>query len=138
MELPDRLQCLFSATVEEDGDSYVVTVPERELRRGEIQNGKTYRVAILSAPSGDSEPTETDTSEEREHDTQEPPVEVGESRTVEIEGLGDQGDGIARVERGFVVIVPDTEKGERVRVEISDVSETVAFATVVERLSYYD
>ena len=67
-----------------------------------------------------------------------PPVEEGETRTVEIENIGDQGDGITRVERGFVVIVPDTEQGERVAIEITDVRENVAFAEVVERVSYYD
>lgn len=52
--------------------------------------------------------------------------------------LGDQGDGLTRVDRGFVVIVPETEIGERVRIEIDDVHETVAFGEVVERLSYYE
>jgi predicted RNA-binding protein with TRAM domain len=42
------------------------------------------------------------------------------------------------VERGFVVIVPETDVGEQVRIEISDVRETVAFGEVIERLSYYD
>jgi predicted RNA-binding protein with TRAM domain len=65
-------------------------------------------------------------------------VEVGEQRNVEIEDLGEQGDGITRVERGFVVIVPDTELGERVSVKIESVRDSVAFASVVERLSYYD
>jgi len=67
-----------------------------------------------------------------------PPVEEGEQRTVEIESLGDQGDGITRVDQGFVVIVPDTERGERVTVEITDVKETVAFAEVLKRVSYYE
>jgi predicted RNA-binding protein with TRAM domain len=65
-------------------------------------------------------------------------VSQGETRTVEIKDIGDQGDGLTRVERGFVVIVPETDVGERVRIEISDVRATVAFAEVVERLSYYD
>jgi predicted RNA-binding protein with TRAM domain len=57
---------------------------------------------------------------------------------VEIDDLGEQGDGITRVDRGYVVIVPDTEQGERVRIRISDVQRNVAFAEVVERVSYYD
>ncbi|WP_328766624.1 TRAM domain-containing protein [Haloarcula nitratireducens] len=67
-----------------------------------------------------------------------PPVEEGETRRVEIEDIGEQGDGVARVERGYVVIVPDTELGERVAVEIQTVTENVAFAEVTERISYYD
>ncbi|MFD1687648.1 TRAM domain-containing protein, partial [Halobellus litoreus] len=54
------------------------------------------------------------------------------------EDLGDQGDGLTRVERGFVVIVPDTEQGERVTIEITDVRKNVSFAEVVKRLNYYD
>ena len=137
MEISDQLRCLFSATVEERGDSYVVEVPENEVRLGDIQAGETYRVAVLPSPS-DGEAIDTDTEPERERGPPKPPVEEGETRTVEIEDIGDQGDGITRVERGFVVIIPDTEQGERVTVEITDVRENVAFAEVVERVSYYD
>lgn len=137
MEIPDQLHSLFSATVEEEEGSYVVELPKREVQRGDLQIDDTYRVAILSSPSTDS----TDESEDNtksENGESEPPVEEGERRTVEIENLGDQGDGLTRVERGFVVIVPDTEMGERVTVEITDVRENVAFAEVIKRLSYYD
>ncbi|EJN57658.1 TRAM domain-containing protein [Halogranum salarium B-1] len=66
------------------------------------------------------------------------PVEKGDQRTVDIEDIGEQGDGIARTDRGYVLIVPDTEKGERVTVEVTDVSESVGFADVVERKPYYE
>lgn len=64
---------------------------------------------------------------------QEPPVEVGETREVEIDSLGEQGDGIARVERGYVLIIPDTEVGDRVTARIETTKQNVAFAEVVER-----
>lgn len=64
-----------------------------------------------------------------------PPVEQGEVRSVTIDTLGDQGDGLARVERGFVVIVPGTQPGDRVDVEITDVRQTVAFAEPVSDAS---
>lgn len=135
MDIPDQLHCLFSATVDERDDSYVVKVPAHEIRHGDLQSGEMYRVALLASPSNDgSEQREPDSQHERR--PPKPPVEVGEQRTVEIEDIGDQGDGITRVERGFVVIVPDTEQGERVTIEITDVRETVAFADVVERVSY--
>jgi len=137
MEISDQLHCLFSATVEEQGDSYVVEVPEQEVRLGDLQAGETYRVAVLPSPSND-EANDTDTESQRERGPPEPPVKEGEERTVEIEDLGDQGDGLARVERGFVVVVPDTEQGERVTIEITEVRETVAFAEVIERVSYYE
>jgi predicted RNA-binding protein with TRAM domain len=137
MDIPDQLRCLFSATLEERDGSYVVEVPKQEIRRGDIQQNETYRVAVLPSTST-TEPVDTDTTSQFDSEPQEPPVTEGERRTVEIEDIGDQGDGITRVERGFVVIVSDTEQGERVTIEITDVRENVAFADVVERISYYD
>lgn len=137
MELSDQLRCLFSAPVEERDDAYVVEIPEQEIQIGDVHRGETYRIALLRA-IGDSDRDETQVDSQYDHGSPVPPVEEGETRTVEIEDLGDQGDGITRVDRGFVVIVPDTELGERVTVEITDVQETVAFADVVERVSYYE
>ena len=137
MEIPDQLRSLFSATVEERDSSYVLEVPDEEVYTGELQHGETYRVALLSSPSTD-ETEQTETESRNEFNSPVPPVEEGETRTVEIEDLGDQGDGLTRVERGFVVIVPDTEQGERVTIEITDVRKNVAFAEVVKRLNYYD
>lgn len=62
----------------------------------------------------------------------EPPVDEGEVHDVTIETVGDQGDGITKVERGYVVIVLGTQPGEQPTVEIEQVQENVAFATVVE------
>lgn len=141
MEISDQLETLFSVEIESQEGSSVIEIPEQELRLGEIEEGETYRVAILPSPST-PESNETDSDPEpdqrRESSQPEPPVEEGETRDVEIEDIGDQGDGVARVERGFVVIVPDAEMGERVTVEITDVRDTVAFAEVTERLSYYE
>jgi predicted RNA-binding protein with TRAM domain len=137
MEISDKLQCLFSGSIEKRDGSYVVEVPERELREGTLRQGETYRVALLS-PRTDAGDGATDREPTRERDAPTPPVEKGETRRVEIEDIGEQGDGITRVERGFVVIVPDTKESERVEIEITDVRENVAFAEVIERLSYYD
>ena len=46
-----------------------------------------------------------------------------------IDDLGEEGDGIAKVDRGYVVIVPGATPGETVPVEITRVTQTVAFAT---------
>jgi predicted RNA-binding protein with TRAM domain len=141
MEIPDQLRCLFSATIEKRDESYLIEVPKQEIRPDNLQQGATYRVAIFPSSSkeaAESEATDTATRQGRQDDPEQPPVEEGETRRVEIDNIGDQGDGITRVERGFVVIVPDTEQGERVVIEITDVRENVAFADVVERVSYYD
>jgi len=137
MEIPSQLRCLFAGAIEQQDGTYLIEVPEHEIELGELQSGETYRVAVLGSPATDDadEPT-PDSQRERTPST--PPVEEGEQRTVEIEDIGEQGDGITRVERGFVVIVPDTESGERVTIEITEVAETVAFADVVEREHYDD
>ena len=137
MEISEQLHCLFTSTVEDDGESYTVEIPTQEVQLGDLQEGKTYRVALLPCSSNETV-NNKDAQSADDPEPPAPPVEEGEQRTVEIESLGDRGDGITRVERGFVVIVPDTERGERVTVEITDVKETVAFAEVLKRVSYYE
>lgn len=62
----------------------------------------------------------------------EPPVKEGQTYEVVVESVGEKGDGIAKVE-GFVVIVPGTKKGDKVKVIIKAVRGSVSFAEVVER-----
>ncbi|MDQ2072501.1 TRAM domain-containing protein [Haloarcula sp. NS06] len=77
-------------------------------------------------------------SREPEFGPSSPPVAEGETRVVEIENIGDKGDGVARIDGGYVVIVSDADVGERLRVEMDQVRENVAFAEIVERLPYYE
>ncbi len=129
MEISDKLLCLFNADVRDEDDRYVVEVPKREVETGSIDPGETYRVALISrAAESTSETTDADgpTSEPQ------PPVEPGELRYVEIEDIGKQGDGIARVERGYVIIVPDTAVGDRVKIEVSEVKSNFAVGEVIE------
>ncbi|WP_193310581.1 TRAM domain-containing protein [Halorubrum halophilum] len=138
MEISDTLQTLYTATVEEDDGAYQVTVPEREVATGSITEGETYRVALIATSASDSEATDrTEVTQSvdhagQQHESDGPPVEEGEQRDVEIKNLGDQGDGIAKVERGYVVIVPETSVGDQVTVEMKQVRENVAFAEVVD------
>lgn len=139
MDISETLQTLYTATVEQDDGSYQITVPEREIATGAITEDETYRVALISTSASDADDTDTTDSmqpadhEDQQQDFEGPPVEEGEQREVEIENLGDQGDGIAKVERGYVVIVPETSVGDRVTVEMRQVRENVAFADVVDR-----
>ncbi|CAB3288179.1 Deoxyribonuclease/rho motif-related TRAM [Methanocaldococcus lauensis] len=55
------------------------------------------------------------------------PVKEGETYTVTIEDMGKGGDGIARVE-GFVVFVPETQKGDTVKIKVTSVKSKFAFA----------
>jgi len=132
MEISDEVLCLFSGVVEKRGDSYVIEVPDREVDLGQVAENNVYRVAVVN-----SDERATESSPEKQS-VPTPPVAEGEQRKVDIEDIGEQGDGIARVERGYVLIVPDTEKGERVTAEVKDVQENVAFAEVVEREDYYE
>ncbi|ADG12751.1 TRAM domain-containing protein [Methanocaldococcus infernus] len=59
------------------------------------------------------------------------PVKEGEVYDVTIEDMGKGGDGIARVE-GFVVFVPETQKGDQVKVKITSVKNKFAFGEKVE------
>ncbi|MGQ3328939.1 MULTISPECIES: TRAM domain-containing protein [Halorubrum] len=135
MEISEKLLCLFSADVREEDGEYVVEVPRREIETGSLEPGETYRVALISrSESETAEATDesVDTSASRADDGPQPPVEPGEMRYVEIEDLGKQGDGIARVERGYVIIVPETEVGERVKIEVTEVKSNFAVGEVVE------
>jgi predicted RNA-binding protein with TRAM domain len=89
----------------------------------------------MVSTSPDAEANE-ETGTKPEQDTSGPPVDEGEIREVDIENIGEQGDGIARVARGYVIIVPETEKGERVTIEITEVQQNVAFGEVKERQTH--
>ncbi|WP_083252570.1 TRAM domain-containing protein [Haladaptatus sp. W1] len=145
MEIPDELRCVFSGKIEAEDGSYTLTVPTREVVDGDIQPDAAYRVGILKHPSSaDSTEPETapSTHQEQNHNRQSShsaaPVEEGDHRTVDIDGVGEKGDGIARIDNGYVIIVPDTEKRDRVTVEITNVTPNVAFAEVVEHKAYYE
>ena len=130
MEISEKLLCLFSAEVEETEDRFVVEVPRREIETGDVEPGETYRIAVIS---GDGEVASAESSSQNApSDEPQPPVEPGEIRYVEIEDLGKQGDGIARVERGYVIIVPDAEVGERVKIEVADVKSNFAVGEIIE------
>jgi len=60
-----------------------------------------------------------------------PPVKEGSVYDVRIESLGREGDGIAKVEN-FVVIVPNTQVNDNIKVRITKVARRVAFGEVVE------
>jgi len=129
MEIPDELLCLFSARIDTRDGSHVVEIPDSEFDLGGLDDSVVYRVAVLPAAG---EPNRGRNRHHGRNEHREPPVEVGDTREVEIENLGDQGDGIARVDRGYVVIVPGTEVGDRVTVKIEEIHTNFAIASVVE------
>ena len=62
-----------------------------------------------------------------------PPVAEGETLEVEIEGMGEKGDGLAKVGPGYVVFVSNTEIGQQPLVRVTAARENFAFAEVVEQ-----
>lgn len=59
------------------------------------------------------------------------PVVVGETYEVSIDDIAKQGDGIARV-KGFVIFVPQTKKGDKVKIKVNKVMRKFAFGEKVE------
>ena len=53
------------------------------------------------------------------------PVEVGKEYEVEISEVGSKGDGIARKDN-FVIFIPNTKQGEKVKVRINNVGRSFA------------
>lgn len=130
MDLSDSLLCLFNAEISQQDDEYVVSVPQREIETGTLTAGNVYRIAVLA--DGEDTAREMDVARATRPSHPQPPVEEGEVRYVEIEDLGKQGDGIARVERGYVIIVPGADVGERVKIEIDEVKSNFAVGEVIE------
>jgi predicted RNA-binding protein with TRAM domain len=142
MELSEELRCLFSGRIERRDGSYVIEVPERELSLGDLEAGDVYRVALLAGreePERDAESTNTpSTDRDGDQRVPTPPVEEGDVRDVEIVDIGEQGDGIAKVERGYVVIVPGGEMGDEVTVEITTVMDNYAIGEIREKTGDVD
>ena len=141
VQIPDSLRCLFTAEITQRDGSFVIEVPEEEIDTGEITPAEIYRIAVFPERSQARSREQPQASRQDDAQTalpQSPPVSEGETRTVTIETTGDQGDGIARVERGYVVIVPGSIPGDELTVEIQLVKENFAMAEIVneDELTY--
>jgi predicted RNA-binding protein with TRAM domain len=133
MNISDDLLCLYSATIERQDDSYVLEVPEQEIQNRDLSDDEVYKVALIATPSDGTETTQDSVERERSVESESgPPVDEGDIRKVEIEGLGDQGDGVGKIEGGYVVIVPDTEPGDTVTAEMKTVRENFAIAEIIQ------
>lgn len=134
MQLEEHLLTVFTANIDDTDGIPVIHVPERELDLGDLSTGETYQVAIRETPGADGGTTDNAPSTDRQQKpapSSEPPVAEGDQLDVEIEGVGEQGDGVARVGPGYIVFVPDTAVGDRVTIEITEVRDNFGFAEVV-------
>jgi predicted RNA-binding protein with TRAM domain len=136
VEISDSLRSVFSAQIEERDGSYMLDVPAREIEHDALAADETYRVAILKSESSTSQKNQEEqpqsAAQQPTPTSDGPPVDEGEVRDVTIETTGNRGDGIAKVERGYVVIVPGGQPGDELSIEIEQVKENVAFASIVE------
>lgn len=62
----------------------------------------------------------------------ETPVSEGGIYDVTIEGIAREGDGIARVQ-GFVIFVPGTKVGDKVKIKIERVMRKFAIGAIAEK-----
>jgi len=60
------------------------------------------------------------------------PVSEGAIHDVIIDEIARKGDGIARI-KGFVVFVPETQIGDRVKIKIEKVMRKCAIAAITEQ-----
>jgi predicted RNA-binding protein with TRAM domain len=151
VEITDSLACLFTGEVEERDGDHVVAIPQSEIEHATVAPNETYRVALIQRDAGDDDGADASTgassdrgvvgngadgsatrSRSSADNASGPPVSEGDVREVTIETLGDKGDGIAKIERGYVVIVPDSEPGDEPTVKITSVRENVSFADVID------
>lgn len=58
------------------------------------------------------------------------PVKEGEELNAVIEAVAEKGDGIAK-KSGFVIFVPGTKVGDKVKIRVKKVAKKVAFADVI-------
>ena len=58
------------------------------------------------------------------------PVTAGETYDVTIEGIAQKGDGIAKVE-GFIIFVPGTKVGDKIKIKVEKVLRKFAFGVKV-------
>jgi predicted RNA-binding protein with TRAM domain len=142
MTVSDDLYAVFSAKIEFKNRTPVVEIPESELSVGELEESETYRIAIhrqietTDDNENDGDATAgTSGSRQRQTSDSGPPVDEGDTLDVEIEDVGDQGDGLTRIGPGYVVFVPDTQIGDRVTVQIKEARSNFAFAEVVGKRS---
>lgn len=65
------------------------------------------------------------------------PVSEGEELRVTIDSVGEKGDGIAKV-KGFILFVPGTKEGEKLKVKVTKVLPKMGFAERAKEKPKFD
>ncbi|MFW5921960.1 MAG: TRAM domain-containing protein [Halodesulfurarchaeum sp.] len=120
------LLAVFSAEIERKNGEYVISIPEREIDVGDLDPDTVYRFGVLDTVTSNGSASRSDSGRST------PPVDEGDTLEVEIDSKGEEGDGIAYVEGGYVVFVPNTAIGDVVTVEVVSVGPRFARAEPVD------
>lgn len=133
--VPNRLRALVTTEAKSQKGTLSVELPDELIEHDAIDPTEVYQIAVLATASKHARSgSNQSASDSASRTSRRPPVQEGETRTVTIDTLGDQGDGIARIEHGFVLIVSDAQPDDELVIEVESVQSNVAFATIVERL----
>ena len=133
----DSPSCIYTARLERVGDRYVVEIPSREIELGSLSPGDVCQVTVDLLEEGSPDESTTGSATDRTDGSDGPdqPVSVGDRLTVQIDDMGQQGDGIARVGEGYVLIVPGSDVDDEVDVEVQHTNPTYGFAEILEEKS---
>lgn len=125
--------CRYTAQIEADDNRYLIEVPDTEIEFGTLSAGEAYRITIerISDLQTEDNPRQ-ENGDSRASGVSQAPVDVGEQLDVEIEDIGKQGDGIARVGPGYVLIIPGSDVGDQMTVEVQEVNPNFGFAEIIE------
>jgi len=130
-----KLACLYSAMIDTEGDSSTIAVPKRESITPARSNRDPPR-ALLTSTQSDSETATASPTTEAESS---PPSSIDQPSVteddVETETLGDQGDGIAKIDPGYVIIVPETAVDDRVAVRIDTAEANMVSVEIIKLLT---
>lgn len=134
-ENDSSIVCKYTAQLKTENGRYVIAVPDAEVEYGPLTTDGAYQVTIerVTAQSQDTTTTATSSNSGPQASGTQAPVAEGERVNVEIEDLGQQGDGIARVGPGYVLIVPGSDVGDSVTVEVQEINPNFGFAEIVAR-----
>ena len=129
-----ELSCLFSSLVEADDESHFIMLPSQELISLDIDTNTTYRVLFLPKLPGEKSLPNKSLSPSIISPPSDTLVTIGDIYEVLVEDIGNEGDGIARIGPGYIIFIPKTDIGHKVKIKINSVTNRCAFAEVIEYL----
>jgi predicted RNA-binding protein with TRAM domain len=109
-------------------------LPSQELISLDIDTNATYRVLFLPKLPGEKSPPDESLSPSTASPSSDALVTIGDVYEVLVEDIGNKGDGIARIGPGYIILIPKTDIGHKVKIKINSVTSRCAFAEVIEYL----